>query len=53
MLTFEQIVLVMLGPPRAQRRFRKAEIIRDALNFPPAGLDKPYSFPFELIRETL
>ncbi len=53
MLTFEQIVLVMLGPPPAQRRFREPEMIRDTLNFPPAGLDKPYSFPFELIRETL
>src|ERR1019366_1279606 len=52
MRTLEQIGLVVLGSPPAQRGFRNSEIVCNSLNAAPAGHGQPHSFPFELIRET-
>jgi hypothetical protein len=52
MRTLEQIGLLALGSPPAQRRFRYAKIIRNPFNTAPAGHGQPNGLPFELIRET-
>src|SRR5579883_1083255 len=52
MRTREQIGLLALRSPPAQRRFRYAKIIRNPRNAAPAGHRQPHCFPFELIRKT-
>jgi hypothetical protein len=52
MRTLEQIRLLVLGSPPAQRRFHNAEIICNPLNAAPAGHRQPHGLAFELIRET-
>src|SRR5579883_1027393 len=52
MRTLEQIGLLALGSPPAQRRSRNAEIICNPLNAAPAGRRQSHRLAFELVRET-